>query len=170
MSEALIQIVDENDQPVGQASIDEAQTQGLIHRISSVMVENGAGQVLLQFRNANKETFPSCWDNSAAGHVDVGESYEIAAKREMAEEIGVQNVEVEEIGYYHTNSTFGERRLNRFEKAYRTVVDPNTTFRLQADEVSKVAWFDIEELKVQVVEHPEKFASGLIETVQRFYK
>ena len=50
MGRKLIQIVDEHDQPVGAASMDEAQTKGLWHRIVRVMVEDGQGHVLLQLR------------------------------------------------------------------------------------------------------------------------
>jgi isopentenyldiphosphate isomerase len=44
----------------------------------------------LQKRSSRKRIQPGKWDSSVGGHVDPGESYEQAAERELAEELGVQ--------------------------------------------------------------------------------
>ena len=36
----------------------------------------------------SKDTFPGCWDSSCSGHVDAGEDYVAAARRELGEELG----------------------------------------------------------------------------------
>jgi len=96
----LIQIVDENDQPVGSATKQEAWDKGLIHRIVRIMLVNDKGEFLLQRRHPKKDIYPNCWDSSVAGHVDAGEDYDTAAKRELEEELGVTNVELATLGTY----------------------------------------------------------------------
>lgn len=81
-------VVDENDQVVGTMDKAEAHRTGVLHRIAVVYVENPAGQILVQVRSNGR------LDHSAAGHVDVGESYLEAAQRELHEELGVSGVEL----------------------------------------------------------------------------
>jgi 16S rRNA (adenine1518-N6/adenine1519-N6)-dimethyltransferase len=169
VSENLIQIVNEMDEMNGVATKDEAQKKGLYHRIVRIMVEDDAGNVLLQKRRADRKLYPNCWDNSAAGHVDADESYDIAANRELFEEIGLKGMQLKEIGYYKTNGTFGKRKLNRFNRVYTVVVPQNTVFKLQQQEVESVKWFSIEEVKKLVEQSPHDVTDGLIEVFERFY-
>jgi isopentenyl-diphosphate Delta-isomerase len=169
MSDIPIQIVDENDEPVGAASKDEAQRVGLIHRIARIMVEDEAGNVLIQRRKADKKLYPNCWDNSAAGHVDAGETYEVAARRELEEEIGIEGYDLVEVDHYRTHGSFEGRQLNRFNKLYKAVVPKDVTFRLQADEVAAVKWITRQEL-AELVTHKEQVTDGLIEAVEHLYK
>jgi len=75
---------------------DEAHIKGLFHPTVHVWLYTKQGEILLQQRGAHKETFPSYWDVSVAGHVMAGESIEDAALREVKEEIGV-DIEVSEL-------------------------------------------------------------------------
>lgn len=36
-----------------------------------------------------KDTWPGAWDSSCSGHVDSGEDYDAAARRELGEELGI---------------------------------------------------------------------------------
>lgn len=82
-------VVDANDVVVGQATRGEVHARGLLHRAVHVVVSNRAGEVFLQKRSMAKDTSPGCWASSCSGHVDAGEGYDVAAQRELAEEIGV---------------------------------------------------------------------------------
>lgn len=165
-----IQIVDENDKPVGAASIDAARRRGLIHRIVRVMVEDTDGRILLQMRNATRETYPNCWDNSAAGHVDEGESYLDAALRELKEEIGIAGFDLQEILTYRTHRSHRGLKLNRFNKLYKVVVPPQTMFKIQKEEVADAKWFSLEEIKKMIREQPEKVSDGLAEAFEKYYQ
>ncbi len=87
--EELFDVVDECDRPIGRASRDEVHARGLRHRSVHILVWNGAGEVWLQRRSFLKDRYPGRWDSSAAGHLDAGESYDAAARRELREELGV---------------------------------------------------------------------------------
>jgi isopentenyl-diphosphate delta-isomerase len=69
VSEPLIQIVDDTNQPVGSAVMHDAHVQGLPHRIVRIMVEDSNGRILLQKRAADHQLYENCWDTFAA--VDV---------------------------------------------------------------------------------------------------
>ncbi|MBN1477266.1 NUDIX domain-containing protein [Candidatus Sumerlaeota bacterium] len=50
---------------------------------------NKSGQIFLQRRGADKDTFPGWWDTSVGGHVDLGETPRETALRELREELGL---------------------------------------------------------------------------------
>ena len=67
----------------------------LIQVGSSVIVEDGQGQILLQLRTDNHQ-----WSFSAAGSMEPGESPEDTARRELLEETGLAAHSLELYGVY----------------------------------------------------------------------
>ena len=169
MNDHLIDIVDENDTVVGKATKQEAQEKGLRHRIVRIALEDPAGNILLQKRQHDKELFPDCWDNSASGHVDCGESYDAAAERELYEELGVVTPP-ERVKYYASASQTGWRKLNRWNTLYRAVIPAETTLQLQGDEVADTRWVSRAELQGLVENSDEAMADGLREVYEILYK
>lgn len=82
-------VVDAADRAVGIDTRGHVHARGLRHRAVHVFVFNGAGEMFLQKRSRWKDKQPGKWDSSAAGHVDSGEDYAAAARRELAEELGL---------------------------------------------------------------------------------
>ena len=62
----------------------------LIHAVARVLVWDRRGRLLLQLRSASKDIEPDKWDTSVGGHLLPGEEAEVAARREMREELGVE--------------------------------------------------------------------------------
>jgi isopentenyl-diphosphate Delta-isomerase len=89
LSDELFDIVNDRDEVVGRATRREVHARGLWHRAIHVLVFNAAGQVFLQKRSMLKDTAAGLWDSSCSGHVDAGEDYDHAARRELGEEIGL---------------------------------------------------------------------------------
>ena len=81
--------VNEKDEVLGSIERNKAHKQGVLHRSGAIYLFRSDGQLLIQTRSKTKETFPDCYDSSAAFHVTYGESYEEAAKRELKEETGI---------------------------------------------------------------------------------
>jgi 16S rRNA (adenine1518-N6/adenine1519-N6)-dimethyltransferase len=165
---APIQTVDENDQPIGSATKQEAWDQGLIHRVVRLVICNKAGQMLLQHRTPIKDIFPNCWDSAAAGHVGAGEDYDQAIKREMAEELGFDDLELTPLGRYRSNETIDGRIFNRFTQCYVATTE-RTPMHYEKDKIDGWQWFDLGHVKQMVKEHPEKVTDGLRQIIHHYY-
>lgn len=88
----LLEVFDAQGRPTGRARSRQAiHLDGDWHQAFHCWVlRTGTSglEVVLQQRSAHKDTFPSRWDASAAGHWRFGESAEQAA-REIEEELGI---------------------------------------------------------------------------------
>lgn len=71
----------------------EAHRQGICHGISAIGLIDNEGRLLIQKRSKSKKSEPNKWDLSSAGHIDVNETPEKAAIREMHEELGIKVAE-----------------------------------------------------------------------------
>ncbi len=85
----VLEFVDNNDEVIGKASRWEIHSRGLKHRAVHIFLFNPSGDIFVQRRSERKDHYPLKLDSSAAGHVDPGESYKEAAKRELQEELGI---------------------------------------------------------------------------------
>ena len=154
----LFDVVDANDRVVRQAPRHEVHAQGLLHRAVHVLIHDGQGRLFLQRRSKAKDTFPGCWDCSCTGHLDAGEDYETAARRELAEELG-----------WHDDSlplrpvlrlTAGAETGQEFIQIY--LLGPSSgPFTLNVEEISEGRWILPEDLDGEVRQFPEKFAGAL---------
>lgn len=166
---AKIAIVDDNDNPIGESSKEEVWQKGLWHRIVRIMVEDEQGRILLQKRSMDVDTFPGCWDHSAAGHVDAGEDYEEAAKRELQEELGISNATLHKVAVYRTSNVFNGRKLNRFNALYKATIDSSQPLNLQESEVSEAEWFTPDEARKLIAEQRDSVTDGLTQVVTDYY-
>jgi isopentenyldiphosphate isomerase len=157
-------IVDEHDVVIGEAPLPEAWAKGLIHRTVLIVLENREGQVLLQRRAADMRLYPDCWDASAGGHVDNGNSYARAAQLEIEEELGVTVPidDLEEVTTFYSEAPYPDVHTpRRFVRIYKAQIEalPAT---LDAREVSAVQWFTVPEIKALITVHPDEVAVGLM--------
>ena len=85
-----VDLVDARDRVVGSVTLAECLDRGLLHRAVAVIVTRRDGRVILQQRSRRDAWHPGRWTLSCTGHVRKGESYEVAASRELEEEIGIK--------------------------------------------------------------------------------
>ena len=86
----FLDIVDENDQVIGRASRSQIHQDGLLHREAHVWFVTPQGEVIFQHRSKEAETFPNLLDSTVGGHVEMGETYEATALKEVLEETGLE--------------------------------------------------------------------------------
>lgn len=124
-----VQIVDRDDREIGAVSRALMREQRLIHRACYILVFNPAGELFIQKRTMSKDIYPGYWDVAAGGVVLAGESYEAAAARELAEELGISGVPLEPLftQYYEDENNRVWGRIFRCVAA--------GPFVLQAEEV-----------------------------------
>ena len=90
----LVEILDSEGNYTGDTALkSEAHKKGWFHPTVHIWFFTEDGNVLIQQRAENKNTFPLLWDVSVAGHIAAGEKIVNAAVREVKEEIGVRIAE-----------------------------------------------------------------------------
>lgn len=83
-------VVDEDDRVVATVTRRELRARRLLHRCTYVLVRNAAGQILVHRRTDTKDVHPGAYDVFAGGVCAAGESYDDCARREVAEEFGIE--------------------------------------------------------------------------------
>ncbi len=86
-----VDLVDEQDRVVGEATLGECLRKGLLHRAVAVLVVRTDGRMLLQRRSRRDMWHPGRWTLSCTGHVKKGETYRAGARRELLEELGLRS-------------------------------------------------------------------------------
>ncbi|MDA8729073.1 NUDIX domain-containing protein [Flavicella sp.] len=141
-----------------------AHQKGYFHATVHVWFYTSNGEVLIQKRNPNKETFPNLWDVSVAGHIAFSEAPVLAAKREVLEEIGlpIQEKDLIEIGNSTHKNTHGALLID-WELHHLflcELADSDEVFNLQEEEVAAVKWISLKNLEAEL-KHP-KLSKGFV--------
>jgi 16S rRNA (adenine1518-N6/adenine1519-N6)-dimethyltransferase len=159
----IFDVVNERNEVTGQATRGEVHAQGLRHRAVHVFVFNKHGNLWLQQRSHLKDVHPLAWDSSAAGHLDTGEDYAIAAVRELKEELGIEapTARIADIpASEHTGWEFVE--LHRAQH--------NGPMHFAPDEIACGQFFRVEQIADWIASRPQDFAGGFIECFKAWEK
>lgn len=114
---------------------------GYYRLVVHVCIFNKEGKMLIQKRNPNKK-WGNKWDISVGGCVSAGETSNIAAMREMKEEIGF------DYDLTNTRCNFTFTFDGGFDDIYLINIDDLdlTKLKLQESEVVEVKWASIDEI------------------------
>lgn len=150
-------IYNENGTPTGER-IERtlAHRDGTLHaavHIYIYRIKRGKYEILLQKRADDKDSFPSCYDTSCAGHVSAGDNFITTALKELSEELGLMVDQnslifafdqlVEKKNVFHAKP-FIDREFN---KVYILNYDaPEESFTFQREEISALKWMDSDAL------------------------
>ena len=119
-NQEMFPIVDEQGTITGAATRGECHSGSkLLHPVVHLHVFNSKGELYLQKRPEWKDIQPGKWDTSVGGHVDLGESVEIALKREAQEELGISDFKPEILAHY----IFESERERELVFAHKTIYD-----------------------------------------------
>ncbi len=155
-ADELFDVVDERDQVIGQERRGVVHAKKLRHRAVHVLCVDEAGRVFLQRRSMAKDSAPGRWCASCSGHVDAGEDYDVAAVRELAEEIGAR---VEPVALRRWLRLEAVRETgNEFVWVYR--VAHAGPFVLNPAEIMDGRWFTRAEINEALRERPKDFAGA----------
>ena len=119
-NEEMFPIVDEDGHITGAATRGECHNGShLLHPVVHLHVFNSKGELYLQKRPEWKDIQPGKWDTAVGGHIDLGESVEIALQREVREELGIIDFIPEKLCQY----VFKSDRESELVFSYKTVYD-----------------------------------------------
>jgi isopentenyldiphosphate isomerase len=132
----LVDIVDDDDRVVATVTRAEMRAKRLQHRAVSIAVLSSDGRLLVHRRADTKDVWPGMWDMAAGGVVAAGETYEDAARRELAEELGVTVAAFVSLG----EGRFVDDAVALIGRGYRCTHDGPFTFT--DGEIAEVRWVD----------------------------
>lgn len=147
-ADELVDVVDECDRVLAQVPRWRVRRDNLRHRAVYILVFNAAGQVLIHQRTLTKDVFPGYWDVCVGGVPRAGESYDEAARRELAEEIGVTETTLEPVSaLQYEDAHTGIRGM-----VYRCTV--RALGPLQRSEVAAVEWVAVDAVPAHIARGP----------------
>ena len=157
----IFDVVDAHDQVIGTAPRGEVHARDLWHRAVHILVFNARGELFLQKRSVWKDKHPSKWDSSAAGHLDSGETYLAAARRELTEELGlppdtVTAGNLEWVGQLSATEHTGWEFVHVFRFQH------DGPFHWPGAEIEWGGFFPVATVNAWAAAHPEDFAPGFL--------
>lgn len=158
----IIDIVDLNNDPVGQATREEIYQYLHPHRIVHVLIMNAEGKIALQLNAEHKKFYPGYWGTSVGGHVQSGESYEEAARREAEEEFGLTDIELQTLGELVFVTPKGQ---TKFIKVFSTTCEKPLSF--DPSETEKIEYFAIDDIR-KMRRNGERFAPELLRIIDEY--
>jgi len=143
-NQEMFPLVDEQGNITGAATRGECHNGSrLLHPVVHLHVFNSKGELYLQKRPEWKEIQPGKWDTSVGGHVDLGESVEIALKREAREELGITDFTPETLMHYVFDSSRERELVFVHKTTYDGEIHPG-------DELDGGRFWSVEEIKANI--------------------
>lgn len=133
----LVDIVDEHDQVIQTVPRRVMRAERLRHRAVFIAILDGGGRLLVHRRSPLKDVWPSWCDIAVGGVVGAGETYQDAAYRELAEEVGISDGELIELEPFESRS-YDDDQVSLIARCY--VVTSQGPFTFDDGEVVEAWW------------------------------
>jgi len=167
MREEKVILVNELDEQIGLMPKLEAHQKAILHRAFSVFVLNKNNEIMLQQRAHQKYHSPLLWTNTCCSHQRNGETNIEAGSRRLFEEMGFR-VELKELFHFIYKAPFDngltEHELDHVMIGY---FDENPT--INSEEVEDWKWMKIEDVKKDMLLHPEIYTVWFKIIFDEFY-
>ena len=122
----LFPLVDEDGNIIGSITRSEAHDGSKkLHPVVHLHLFNSRGELYLQKRPEWKDIQPGKWDTACGGHVDLGESVDMALRREVREELGITDFSPHFIKKYVFESDCERELVNVHTAVYDGPVSPS---------------------------------------------
>jgi isopentenyldiphosphate isomerase len=162
-AEEQVSIIDESGAVVGSAPRSVMRRDNLAHIVVAVLVLDPAGRIYVHRRTDTKDVFPGQHDCFAAGCLQAGEAVEEAARREVAEELGVVGVPLAPLFVMRYADASTRHLCHAFVATYHGPISH------QADEVAWGGWMTPDELRAHLADPTWPFVPDGRALIERWF-
>lgn len=167
MIEENVILVNKDDEQIGLMPKLEAHEKAVLHRAFSVFVLNGNNEIMLQQRAHHKYHSPLLWTNTCCSHQREGESNIQAGSRRLFEEMGFKT-NLKELFHFIYKAPF-DNGLTEHELDHVMIGYYDEKPEINPEEVEAWKWMDIEEVKSDMLLHPEIYTVWFKIIFDEFY-
>jgi isopentenyl-diphosphate delta-isomerase len=164
--EERVVLVNEKDKAIGIEDKTRAHLLGVLHRAFSLFVINSAGHLLVQRRALTKYHSRGLWSNTCCGHPRPDEAIDKASRRRLSEEMGFES-NLREVFCFVYRAQL-EDGLIENEYDHVLVGSFEGVPRPDPSEISEWKWIDLQRLRMDIKEHPEKYTYWFRFSFDRF--
>ena len=154
--------VDISDNYIDEIEKLDAHTQPILHRAFSVFLYNG-DKILIQRRAKNKYHSGGLWANACCSHPRANKTFLQSVKERLFEELNIsEDINLTEIFSFTYLTKFNDN-LYEYEFDHVLVGEyKNKNIIFNPEEIMEYEWISLSDLKYQLVNTPQKFASWFI--------
>ncbi|MBP7397315.1 isopentenyl-diphosphate Delta-isomerase [Flavobacterium sp. RSSB_23] len=167
MEEEKVILVNELDEQIGLMPKLEAHQKAVLHRAFSVFILNDKKEIMLQQRAQHKYHSPLLWTNTCCSHQREGETNIQAGNRRLFEEMGFRT-EIKELFHFIYKAPF-DNGLTEHELDHVMVGYYNDAPQINPEEVQDWKWMKIEDVKNDMLIHPESYTVWFKIIFDEFY-
>ncbi len=167
MIEENVILVNKDDEQIGLMPKMEAHEKALLHRAFSVFVLNSKNEIMLQQRAQHKYHSPLLWTNTCCSHQREGESNIQAGSRRLFEEMGFKT-ELKELFNFIYKAPF-DNGLTEHELDHVMIGYYDEKPDINPEEVEAWKWMTIENVKSDMLLHPESYTVWFKIIFDKFY-
>lgn len=150
-------LINEKDEQIGSQEKMQAHVEGNLHRAFSVLLFNKKGEMLIHKRASSKYHCPNLWTNACCSHPMPNETRIQAAKRRLNEELGYENIELEEVFTFRYKAKFDngltEHEIDTVFKGITELHPP----KINPEEIDEYKWTSIKDLRNDIRKNPNKY-------------
>lgn len=162
MAEEYFDIVNENNEVIGQELRQIVHRIGLWHRGVHVFLFTPDRKLLIQKRSQSRDTFPGTLDCSVSEHLKPGESYLAAAERGLREELGIEGIPITRLVQFKMN--YGPND-NEFSEVYEGVFN-GEKITIDTQEVEAINFYTLPELEKIIAREELPIAPWFIQLIR----
>jgi isopentenyl-diphosphate delta-isomerase len=159
----VVTLVDTEDKVIGSKQFSELNKDDR-WRIIAVWITDDDGRVLIAQRSHQKQLEPNKWGPAVAGTVTHPDGYQVSARRELFEELGIESDKLEHVDNLVFDAAFGKRVC----AVFKLQVKDDTKFTPQEDEVAQIKWVGLDELAKSIASNPLDYTRNLTDLVDYF--
>ncbi len=161
----IVDIINEQNEVLYQASKDEAHQKGLLHRCIIAEVIDSHGNWMLVKQASNKQDAGQ-YVSPVGGHIKAGESDTDALSREALEEMGLTIFTSKFIGKAILNREVIGRKENHLFILYEIYSDQTPTLNHESVSCEK---FSFNQIKSELQLNPTKFGQAFHFVMEKFF-